>query len=196
MRKQFALQLASCSFMTYAFCLSSRHPTRFHISRATGQVAMTELLPGVSNQAPIFATSDVVPFRFTPNMQIFVGPIFTEGILASSIMAIARSLTEPEFELEQQLCLLGRDEVTAWLSMRGRPWSVDPTFRKYVAANIEGVVQRAETMACKTERDSALQTNINNPAMVTVLQTVTNLISSATNPLQLAKMGELYHPWF
>ncbi|KAM6495848.1 hypothetical protein JOM56_008554 [Amanita muscaria] len=196
MRKQFAQQLAACCFMTYAFCLSSRHPNRFHISRATGQVAMTELLPGVSNQAPVFATSDVVPFRYTPNMQAFVGPIFTEGILASGIMAIARCLTEPEFDLEQQLCLLGRDEVTAWLSMRGRPWSVDPAFRKFVAANIEGVVQRAETMACKTERDSALQTNVNNPAVVPVFQTVTSLISSATNPLQLAKMGELYHPWF
>jgi transformation/transcription domain-associated protein len=116
-----------------------------------------------------------------------------------------------QFELEQQLCLLGRDEVADWLSMRGRPWSADPLFRKYVATNIEGVVQRAETMACKSERESvsaisarthhlsylqALQTNANNPAMVPVIQTVTNLISSATNPLQLAKMGELYHPWF
>ncbi|KAK2466244.1 hypothetical protein APHAL10511_001886, partial [Amanita phalloides] len=45
MRKQFALQLAACNFMTYVFCLSSRHPTRFHISRSTGQIAMTELMP-------------------------------------------------------------------------------------------------------------------------------------------------------
>jgi len=52
--------------------------------------------PGVSNQAPVFATSDVVPFRFTPNMQTFIKPIFTDGVLASGIMAIARSLTEPE----------------------------------------------------------------------------------------------------
>ncbi len=86
------------------------------LSRTTGQIAMTELLPGasesrqlrvesvpkkgcepgVSNQAPVFATSDVVPFRFTPNMQTFIKPIFTDGVLASGIMAIARSLTEPE----------------------------------------------------------------------------------------------------
>jgi transformation/transcription domain-associated protein len=115
MRKQFALQTASSSFMTYVLCLSSRHPSRFHVSRATGQIAMTELLPGmkiinsvhndtpigiqniaVSNQAPLFATSDVVPFRFTPNMQSFLGPIFTEGILTSGIMALGRCLTEPE----------------------------------------------------------------------------------------------------
>lgn len=46
MRKQFATQVASSSFMTYVLCLSSRHPGRFHISRATGLIAMTELLPG------------------------------------------------------------------------------------------------------------------------------------------------------
>lgn len=33
-------------------------------------------------------------------------------------------------------------------------------------------------------------------ATVPVVQTITNLISTATNPIQLAKMGELYHPWF
>lgn len=47
MRKQFALHVASSSFMTYTFSLSSRHPSRFQISRATGYIAMTELLPGV-----------------------------------------------------------------------------------------------------------------------------------------------------
>lgn len=45
---------------------------------------------------PLFATNDVVPFRLTPNMQNFLGPIFTEGLLAPGIMAIGRSLTEPE----------------------------------------------------------------------------------------------------
>lgn len=55
----------------------------------------------VSSQAPIFATSDVVPFRFTPNMQTFLGPIFTEGILTSGILAIARGLTEPEVTASQ-----------------------------------------------------------------------------------------------
>ncbi|KAF8974524.1 hypothetical protein BDZ97DRAFT_2053099 [Flammula alnicola] len=195
MRKQFALQVASSSFMTYTFSLSSRHPPRFQVSRATGLIAMTELLPGVSGQTPVFATSDVVPFRLTPNMQNFLGPIFTEGLLTSGIMAIGRSLTEPEFDMEQQLCLLTRDEVSTWLTMRGRPWQVDGDFRKHITAHTEQIVKRAETMACKLERDNALINNGLN-ANVPVVQTVTNLISSATNPIQLAKMGELYQPWF
>jgi hypothetical protein len=48
MRKQFSLQVASSCFMTFVFALSSRHPSRFQISRTTGLIAMTELIPGLS----------------------------------------------------------------------------------------------------------------------------------------------------
>ena len=53
MRKQFALQLASASFMTYVLCLTSRIPSRFHLSRTTGQMAMSELLPGTPLSAAL-----------------------------------------------------------------------------------------------------------------------------------------------
>ncbi|KAG6831589.1 hypothetical protein H0H92_009062 [Tricholoma furcatifolium] len=194
MRKQFTLQIASTAFMTYTLCLSSRHPHRFHLSRSTGLIAMSELLPGVSNVMPLFATSDVVPFRFTPNMQHFVGPIFIEGILTSGILAIARSLTEPEFELEQSLALYGRDEVNAWMALRNQPWATDAAFKQSVSSNVDSIVKRAESMACKLEREQAV--NHGNLGTVPVVQTVTSLICSATNPIQLAKMGEMYHPWF
>lgn len=44
----------------------------------------------------MFASNDAVPFRFTPNMQRFLGPVFTEGLLATGIMVIGRCLTEPD----------------------------------------------------------------------------------------------------
>lgn len=75
------------------------------------------------------------------------------------------------------------------------PWAPDLKFRHAVLANLEAVVKRAETMACKIEREQATQ-NSNATSQVPVVNTVTNLISSATNPIQIAKMGELYHPWF
>ncbi|KAE9383192.1 hypothetical protein BT96DRAFT_844416, partial [Gymnopus androsaceus JB14] len=95
MRKQFALQHAANCFMTFIFFMSSRQPARFQVSRSTGLVAMTELFAG-GQQQPIFSTSDVVPFRFTPAFQNFLGPIVTEGVFAPSLMAIGRSLTETE----------------------------------------------------------------------------------------------------
>ena len=40
--------------------------------------------------------NEATPFRLTPNMQHFLNPIGIEGLLTSGIIAIARSLTEPE----------------------------------------------------------------------------------------------------
>ncbi|KAI9063246.1 atypical/PIKK/TRRAP protein kinase [Trametes sanguinea] len=198
MRKEFALQLASVSFMTYLVCLTSRLPSRFHWSRSTGQIAMSEVLPGLTAQAPYFTSPETVPFRFTPNLQHFLGPILTEGILANGIMSIGRCLTEPENELEFQLCLFARDEVMTWLHQhhRGKVPQIDMSFRQNVAANIEGVVKRAETMACKLERDQALQQNAQNMSTTPIVQTVANLISTATNPMNLVKMPEHFVQWF
>ena len=59
-----------------------------------------------------------------------------------------------QFDLEYHLCLFARDEVAYWMSMRNRPpVQIDNVFRQSVSANIDGVVKRAETMACKIERD-------------------------------------------
>lgn len=45
MRKQFALQMASINFLTFVFCLANRFPSRYHLSRSTGQLTMSELTP-------------------------------------------------------------------------------------------------------------------------------------------------------
>ena len=175
MRKQFTLQLAGVSFMQYILGIGSRTPSRFHVSRATGNIAMSEVVPVQSSSSPVVAPQDILPFRFTFNMQRFVGPVFTEGVLAPSIMAIARCLTEPEvspspsfhslpsadsctsnpsqYELEQNLCLFSRDEVMIWLHSKRQPWNFDANFRSLVAENVHSVVVRAETMACKQERE-------------------------------------------
>ena len=115
MRKQFALQLASVSFITYMLAVGSRSPGRFHLSLATGNIAMSEIIPctsivdcarldahGAAAQGtggPIVAAVDNVPFRYTYNIQRFIGPVFLEGVFAPSIMAIGRCLTEPEVSL-------------------------------------------------------------------------------------------------
>ena len=46
MRKQFAMQMAAVSFLTYFACLTNRAPPRFHLIRKTGQMHMSEILLG------------------------------------------------------------------------------------------------------------------------------------------------------
>jgi transformation/transcription domain-associated protein len=101
-----------------------------------------------------------------------------------------------------------------WMHGKGHPWTFDLSFRTSCAANIEGVVKRAEIMACKIERETVSihyepyasscsdrlvvvqAQSTTNMGGIPVVQTVTNLISTATNPVQLMRMSEVYHPWF
>ena len=48
-----------------------------------------------------------------------------------------------------------RDEVMTWMHShyRGRAPQIDMNFRIHVAGNIEAIIKRAETMACKLERE-------------------------------------------
>ncbi len=61
---------------------------------------------------PLHKSQEPVPFRLTPNMQHFITPTGVEGLLTSAVMAMARSLTLPEFDLESCLSLFLRDEVS------------------------------------------------------------------------------------
>lgn len=102
-----------------------------------------------------------------------------------------------------------------WLHSKGKAWNFDMSFRVLVADNIKSIVDRAESMACKQERERVCHSAVlwcmsltiivqitanpqftNNPNAMPVFQTVINLISDATNPMQLIKMGELFVPWF
>ncbi|KAI6087970.1 hypothetical protein F4821DRAFT_258425 [Hypoxylon rubiginosum] len=65
-------------------------------------------------------------------------PISTEGIFSCSIMAIARCLTEPEFELEHALTLFARDEVIFWFTSSRRTIQLnDNQLRETVQTNCD-----------------------------------------------------------
>ncbi|VDC00099.1 unnamed protein product [Peniophora sp. CBMAI 1063] len=188
MRKQFSKHLAGTMFITYLFCLTNRLPFRFLVSRRTGEVFMSEMLPGYSPHAPIFQPNDSVPFRYTPNTQQFAAVIHQEGTIPTSWVVL---------DLEKQLALHGRDEVLTSFMSRGHSSNVDTTIRQDVGTMIEQVVKHAKTMGCKTEREQAMSDLQNpSPANVTLVYTATKLISAATDLINLMKMTEIYHPWF
>jgi len=159
---------------------------------------MSELLPGLAGHLPVFNSNEPVPFRLTPNMQHFLGPILVDGVLASGIMAFGRCLTEPEYDLDQQLCLFARDEVMTWIHGRGKQWTHEESFMQSVSHNIGVVVSRAEMLACKAEREQPVLNAQAGQAPITapVVQTVSNLISKATQGARLARMQETFMPWF
>nr|ACZ80650.1 putative histone acetyltransferase protein [Cryptococcus depauperatus] len=146
MRKQFATQTAATMFLTYVCCLSNRTPSRFYISRKTGLMYMSEILPAFAMGKPLIASSEAVPFRLTPNMQHFVTRAGVEGLISATCTAMARCLTVPDFDLSGTLCLFIRDEAN------------NPLL-SHVYENVDHFVRRVSTMGFLGEnRDKMSET--------------------------------------
>ncbi|KAL3477677.1 hypothetical protein BJX99DRAFT_257277 [Aspergillus californicus] len=184
-RRQFSYQYAAVAFMTYMMHMGNRYPNKIMISRSTGDIWGTELIPIINPNKAFFFNPEQVPFRLTPNIQTLMGPIATEGLFACSIMAIARCLTEPRHELEQQLSIFVRDEMMFWATTHHRDRGVlsPQQLRDLVYNNSEIIVNRAVSLASPPEG--------NLPAN----QTTVDLISKAVNPQHLATGDALWMPY-
>ncbi|ORX76848.1 FAT-domain-containing protein [Anaeromyces robustus] len=154
LRKQFTYQMAAVSFMSYVMSIAHRYPHKINISFKTGNIWATELLPSLSPSSFLFGSNEPVPFRFTPNIQTFITPTGVEGVFINIVMSIARSLTEPEFELENYLGIFIKDEIISIQNIsKKNPTLQDNMLRNYVAQNINLIQHRAESLSCKQERE-------------------------------------------
>ncbi|KAL2889531.1 Transcription-associated protein 1 [Ceratocystis lukuohia] len=195
-RKQFSYQLASLSFMTYILSMHNRQPQKMHISRATGNIWGSDLIPYVSSSKPFFHNPEPVPFRLTPNLQILMGPLATEGIFTASMLSIARSLTEPAgSDLEHSLALFVRDEIIHWFTSHqrqpagsagasgagpGQPQMTENQLRESVQLNSDAIVKRAAALACQSV------------GSLPATQSVIDLVAKAVNPMHLAMSDALW----
>ncbi|KAF9958937.1 hypothetical protein BGZ72_010618 [Mortierella alpina] len=187
-RKQFTAQMASVTFLTYIMSIGHRFPTKWFISLETGNVWTSDMLPVFSPQTTTFSNSEPVPFRFTPNIQHFITPTGVEGVFTSSLMSIARCLTEPEFEFDQYLGIFIRDELVSWITAGMKPLN-EQNLGERVTSTVDQVLKRTSLLSCKPEREKGRGSNI--PAN----QTILDLISQASNPLKYAQMDCTWLQW-
>jgi transformation/transcription domain-associated protein len=201
LRKQFALQTAAASFVTYCLFISNRLPNRIHISRSSGQVAMSDVVPTFNPTAPQFKSTDPTPFRLSPNLQHFIGPVAIEGVLTSSLIALARTLVEPERAMEEYLGIFVRDEINFWLQgaqrqaqAQAQAQGAAPTQlpteapKEVVMTNVLDIVKRAKLLSCAHELERSTNT-------APVSGVVLDLINSASNPSKLALQDPTWAPW-
>jgi transformation/transcription domain-associated protein len=210
-RRQFAYQFAATTFMTYIMHMSARYPMKFSISRSTGDIWATDLLPNMNSARAYFFNPEAVPFRLTPNIQTLMGPLAIEGIFTASLMAIARCLAEQDqgYEMEQQLSIFVRDEMYNWAA--GRSSNTEKMegqhLRELVAQNADFIVRRALTLA-KTQGSVSVGSSagangagdgganaVAASGVLPAVQNVVDLVSRATDPMKLSTMDGLWMPW-
>ncbi|KAH9909805.1 FAT domain-containing protein [Xylariomycetidae sp. FL2044] len=183
-RRRFSYQLSALTFMTYILYMTGRYPHKINIARGSGKIWGSELMSFMAPTKPFFTNLESVPFRLTPNLQTLMGPLATEGIFSCSMMAIARCLTEPEFELEHALTLFVRDEVIFWFTSSHRAIHLNENqLRETVQINCDMIVKRAVSLAQSPV--GSLPAN----------QTVIDLVAKAVNPMNLAQCDALWMPY-
>ena len=182
-RRQSSHQYAGLTFMTFIMHMNNRFPHKISIARDSGNIWGSELISQISPSKPIFLNPEPVPFRLTPNIQTLMGPIAIEGIYSCAIMAIARCLTEPDFQLEQQLSIFVRDEMIFWFTQQHRSVQ-EGQLRETVQHNSDLIVRRATSLA-EPPQSGVLPAN----------QTIIDFISKAVNPMFLAQSDALWMPY-
>jgi transformation/transcription domain-associated protein len=181
-RRTFSYQLAALTFMTYVMHMNTRFPQKISVSRSSGRIWGSELIPSMAVGKPILHNSEPVPFRLTPNLQTLMGPLNLEGIFAPSVMTVARCLIEPEGELEMQLSIFMRDEMNHWFTSQHKASQLTPeVLRESVQSNSDLVVKRASAIG-------SLPTGANLPAN----QTVVDLVAVAVHPAKLSQCDPLW----
>ena len=169
--------------MTFIMHMNNRYPHKLSISRATGNVWGSELIPALAAGNPLFYNPEPVPFRLTPNLQTLLGPLATEGIFSGALMALARCLTEPEFDLSAILSIFVRDEMMFWFTQNPRSASQDTPVREVVEANSQVIIGRVIGLTQPPE------------GILPANQTILDLIAKATRPSNLVQSDVLWMPY-
>ncbi|KAJ4961477.1 hypothetical protein NE237_021387 [Protea cynaroides] len=203
-KKQFAIQLALSSFMSFMLQIGGRTPNKILFAKNTGKIFQTDFHPAYDANGMI-EFNEAVPFRLTRNMQAFFSHFGVEGLIVSAMCAAAQAVVSPKQiqHLWHHLAMFFRDELLSWswrrpLQMPSAPapagGSLNPMdFKLKVTTNVDHVIGRIKGVAPQNfceEEDNAM-----DPPQ-SVQRGVTELVEAALAPRNLCMMDPTWHPWF
>jgi transformation/transcription domain-associated protein len=193
-KKQFAVQLAMSSLMSYCLCIGEQSPHRMLFNKSNGRIYSPEFRPGYNQNGSLECT-EAVPFRLTRNLYNFVTPFCIDGVFASAMSTMAQCLVQRQKVLESQLSLLLRDDLLSWHSSKTRPQSeseqqgVEVQLNDRITSNVQQVLKKAQQIAPKfNQAEVPGETASPN-------QKVFDLIEAATASKNLCQMNPTWLPW-
>ncbi|KAJ2724937.1 transcription-associated protein 1 [Coemansia sp. Benny D115] len=187
-RENFSFQIAVTIALTYIIASSQRTPSKMSISRSTGNICLSELVPTQATPGLIHS-KEPVPFRLTPAIQTFVTELGLEGILPFGVHKVAHRLTEREHLLRDFLDLFVRDELIHMPTVRTLAATNPAVLSEMCDRNVKLIIHRAsqlaETLPAKDVQDKELSP----------MQPLIQLMTQAVSPANLAQMDFVWMPW-
>ncbi|XP_057469291.1 transcription-associated protein 1-like [Actinidia eriantha] len=203
-KKQFAIQLALSSFMSFMLQIGGRSPNKILFAKNTGKIFQTDFHPAYDANGMI-EFNEPVPFRLTRNLQSFFSHFGVEGLIVSAMCAAAQAVVSPKQSqhLWHHLAMFFRDELLSWSWRRplGMPLApvagggnLNPVdFKQKVTTNVDHVIDRINGIA--PQYVSEEEENAVDPPQ-SVQRGVTELVEAALTPRNLCMMDPTWHPWF
>ncbi|CAM8985650.1 unnamed protein product [Rhodiola kirilowii] len=202
-KKQFAVQLALSSFVSYMLQIGGRSPNKILFAKNTGKIFQTDFHPAYDANG-IVEFNEPVPFRLTRNLQSFFSQFGVEGLIVSAMCAASQAVVSPKQSqhLWHHLAMFFRDELLSWSWKRpGMPMGsiagnggLNPTdFKNKITTNVESVVGRITVLSPQyhsEEEDNTME------LPQSVQRGVTDLVETALTPRNLCMMDPTWHPWF
>ncbi|KAG9129909.1 hypothetical protein Leryth_007000 [Lithospermum erythrorhizon] len=202
-KKQFAVQLALSSFVSYMLHIGGRSPNKILFAKNTGKIFQTDFHPAY-DQNGMIEFNEPVPFRLTRNLQAFFSHFGVEGLLVSAMCSAAQAVVSPKQtqHLWHHLAMFFRDELLSWNFRKpGTPFApiigggfLNPVdLKQKVTTNVEHVIGRINGIA--PQYISEEEENGVDPPQ-SVQRGVTELVEAALTPSNLCMMDPTWHAWF
>ncbi|KAL2497632.1 Phosphatidylinositol 3- and 4-kinase family protein with FAT domain [Abeliophyllum distichum] len=204
-KKQFAIQLALSSFMSFMLQIGGRSPNKILFAKNTGKIFQTDFHPAYDANGMIEFT-EPVPFRLTRNLQTFFSHFGVDGLIVSAMCAAAQAVVSPKQSqhLWHHLAMFFRDELISW-SWR-RPLGMPPApvvgsgginsvdLKQKIITNVEQVIGRINGIAPQYIIAEEEENGMDLPQ--SLQRGVTELVEAALTPRNLCMMDPTWHPWF
>ena len=197
-KRQMCQQMALSCFISALLRIGGRAPQKIVFAKNTGRVFMLDFHPAFDGKgATEFA--EPVPFRLTRNLHAFFTPFGVKGDFVAAMAAAAQACSGPGTNLEAQLLLFFRDQLTVWpwrrmTSSGGAASPLGPSaaeIRRAARANVDEVLKRLPCVAPTPPRQGAPA----HEQFSSVQKGVLHLVDAAVNPKNLTRMEPTWAAW-
>lgn len=187
-RKMVTLQLALACFSEYVFHLTRLSPDMIYLHQDSGLLNVSYFKFDMNEATGELHADKPVPFRLTPNIVHFITPIGVEGPLSASIVAVARCLRQPNYQVPAILKAILRDEMIAF---QKKIQNLDYDVIQEDPPDVPGDI----TITMVTRAVTAITTRLNTLAHIENSGKVHELIRTARDPSNLCLMDPCWMPW-
>ncbi|KAJ2685471.1 transcription-associated protein 1 [Coemansia spiralis] len=187
-RENFSYQVSVGIALAYMIASTQRTPAKLGISRTTGNLFLSDMVPTQATPG-LMHSKEPVPFRLTPNIQVFVTELGLEGIVPLAIYKVMLRFTEIEHLLRDFLDLYVRDELISMPTVKplaaANPLALAEMCERNVRLIVHRAGQLAETLPAKDVQEKDLSP----------MQPLIQLLGQAVAPSNLSKMDFTWMPW-